>query len=657
MGFLLRRLKSRGEAVAAAFLVLLAGTGCRQGMPLVRHLTGAAENSGEGRAEGKVDPGAARWPASAALVIRGRVEFPGRQLLLTPGEAASQATITLFGEAGQALAVGLTDAGGNFSLDPGAGFAPAQGSTYVLDAYKGAASSGIGAEVARLRTRVSWTGSGWSSVSGTTVKLDALTTAVCIIQGLDPALRPSDVLFTVSGSTVTSSIGALARHWQAVANLVTDLLAVDQDPVARIRFEADRYFAVPDLARPLKLERFEDGTFAETALDAGGALQMAGPRPSPNDPISETAYFQCQGMNNDGAGVVVSDGRYLYVKAWSGYANVTADAHTWKRIGTGFGGTVRGQNYGKVGTPTPMTHSAAYWNGGIYQGASSTSLLRVDTTTGAQSTVNTAAVMIERSRGVPGRPTLLTSDGTYLYNLAYGINARNPDDNNGFTIQVLDPAAGFALRRQFSFDTQSFYTDGFFVDGTYVYPVEWTGRTARVRRYRLSDGFREAEWTFDQTYGGCDTGYTATAIDAIAGAYDPVNKVFWIGNLCNDKVHMLRGGPFLAGPSATSLPGVYTSPPLDTGSSAPHFGRLTWSATTPAGTLLALVVRSADTLADLGAAGWTGPGGPGTAYTASGGLLNPIHARQRYLQVRATLGTADPAATPRLRSVAVEVLP
>ncbi|HEY9899837.1 MAG TPA: hypothetical protein V6D00_11695 [Pantanalinema sp.] len=593
---------------------------------------------------------------SAAHLLIGTVTFPGRQTLVTGGAVIDRATVTLYDAANQAVAVGQTNAAGAFSLDPGTAFAPNAGSTYMLDCYKPLAAGGVGADVARLRTVVAWTGSGWNSVSGTNVVVDALTTTVCVIQGLQAgSLQPTDLLGTVGAGVVTSRKSAIADQWSAVNALVTDLLAKDQDPVARLACASGRYYVQPDATSVVKLERFDAGTFTDTAMDAGGALQLVGPKPDPSDPASEIAYFPVTNSGNDGVPMIVSDGTYLYTRTWSAsYANTSADAMKWKKFGTGYNGTTRGTYAATLGSATyAACTSAFYWNGGIYQPIGVASQFqRIDTTTGAQTAVNTTATTIERSRGIPGPPQLFTSDGTYVYNVAYGINARTTTDYNGFTVQVLNPATGFSLVRQFTMDTDSFYADGLFCDGTYLYPIEYQTGSPRIRRYRLSDGVREAEWTFPQSHpvGGSPYPFDAAANDPLAGTWDSVNKVFWIGNLSNDKIHLLRGGTYTSA-------GTYVSAPLDSLSGAPHYGRLSWSATMAAGTSLSFKVRSASTLADLASATWYGPTGTGDSYGASGTSLNAVHAKHRYLQVQASLASTNQDNSPKLQALSVEVLP
>ncbi|MNY08067.1 hypothetical protein D3C86_1409000 [compost metagenome] len=189
-------------------------------------------------------------------------------------------------------------------------------------------------------------------------------------------------------------------------------------------------------------------------------------------------------------------------------------------------------------------------------------------------------------------------------------------------------------------------------DGTYLYPIEWapSGTSARMRRYRLSDGARDAEWTFYQDR--IEGGYYPNHNNPLSGCWDPSNRVFWIGNLSNEKIHLLRGGNVI--PS-----GTWTSATLDANSATPHYGRLTWLAEpSSTGSRLSFQVRSAATTGALGAATWYGPTGTQDAYLTSGTPLNPVHAKHRYLQVRATLGaSSDLLMSPTLSRLSVEVLP
>jgi hypothetical protein len=269
--------------------------------------------------------------------------------------------------------------------------------------------------------------------------------------------------------------------------------------------------------------------------------------------------------------------------------------------------------------------------------------------TGTLTTIDLPTPLFNRDRGdlnVAGdRRYLITSDGTYVYNLSYGIGGT---PLNGYTVQVFDPSQGFRLVRHFTMNTTSFYPDGLLCDGTYLYPVEWGTPNARISRYRLFDGAHEATWIFTQN--GQFGAYNPSNNSPISGAWDPFNRVFWLGNVDNDKVHLMRGGTFIP-------TGTWQSAPLDTGAASPYFNRLTWKGELNGNNGIRFQVRSAASAAALGAATWYGPTSTTDAYTTSGMPLNPVHNKQRYLQIRTVLSSVDLNTSPTLSQLSVEVMP
>ena len=105
------------------------------------------------------------------------------------------------------------------------------------------------------------------------------------------------------------------------------------------------------------------------------------------------------------------------------------------------------------------------------------------------------------------------------------------------------------------------------------------------------------------------------------------------------------GGPELSvdwmrmGPHAPSA--TFTSRVLDAGQEV-NWQALTWSADTPAGTGVALSVRTGDTPTPDG--GWS-------AFAPVGGSGGSIGGNSRYLQYRAALSSSDPARSPTLSLV------
>ncbi|PYV08631.1 MAG: hypothetical protein DMG07_25275, partial [Acidobacteria bacterium] len=97
----------------------------------------------------------------------------------------------------------------------------------------------------------------------------------------------------------------------------------------------------------------------------------------------------------------------------------------------------------------------------------------------------------------------------------------------------------------------------------------------------------------------------------------------------------------------------YVSTPLE----APKetaFARLHWKAGTELGTGVKFQVRSAATRDGLEKAGWCGPDGAASFYTASGAKLVSVGREHRWLQYRAVLHSPDGGNSPFLTEVALE---
>lgn len=181
--------------------------------------------------------------------IIGRVEFPSERLTqATPAQVITQATISLIDQGGTTVGSGITDGSGNFTLNPGA-FSPPTGSTYVLEAVKGLQAQLPGANAPRFRTMLLWNGSAWLSITndsaGGPLVINALTTAVAIASGLDPAdvTRRETVgkVNSVAGAlnTGTNALGESLSYANitdpqilALRNDITNYLTADLDPVS-----------------------------------------------------------------------------------------------------------------------------------------------------------------------------------------------------------------------------------------------------------------------------------------------------------------------------------------------------------------------------------------------------------------------------------------
>ncbi len=598
----------------------------------------------------QVLPGAptARTPVTANAQseipsLRGHVQYPGdREIAATTGTIVSRATVSIMDAAGQTVAATLTDAAGNFTLSVNGAFTPTAGAYYTVEAIKGLVGNTSAGHAVRMRTLLQWTGTAWNSCTGgATIAISPTTTAVAIIKYAQAAVTFADTMGTVTGATVTSGNATLAANWQAVQNLVTDMLWRDVDPVGRIGFSAGVYSAVLDQVA-LVQPNLSVGTFANTSLMLDGSLQLTGslPRPKSNN---ETSFDT--GLAK--AGTVATDGTYLYLCPWT-------TPGVWSKVGTGFGGSTEGTVYTTYANRTTMFGpNAAFYGGYLYVPYYSNTLAveRLNTTSGATDSVAFPSPLIFRNTGLSGSggDIYLNTDGKYFYNGSYAISG---GVNNGYTVRIFDPANGFALVRQITGDgantplaNTSYYSDSMFVDGVYFYCMEWAGGggiAARMRRYRLSDGQLEAETTFSQDY---------PTDDPLTGAYDPVNNKFWFANYQTGVVHRTAGRSFPAS-------GTWISEPLDTGGASPVYGRLSFNGVAVDGQTVKLRLRTASDAAGLESAPWYGPTGRGDSYTVSGTPINAVH-RERWVQIQATLAPDSVTranTTPRLYGVTVEAI-
>ncbi|NCC50259.1 MAG: PKD domain-containing protein [Spartobacteria bacterium] len=285
----------------------------------------------------------------------------------------------------------------------------------------------------------------------------------------------------------------------------------------------------------MDLSQFEGG-YLKFKLKSSGplSLQLEGPQgtkgtvvlPQTHEGITQETNFVPTGCA--GAGVVASDGTYLYVKRWSTYPGPT----TFNIIGSGFGGTVAGQNYGAFNEASATGISATYCDDGyIYSSiyTDPTKLEQWDPLTGAKTLITIPGGLMRRDTGAAdaGGHHLITSDGEYIYNLAY---AANGGSYNVWTVRAYDPF-DWSIVNEFAVTTTTFYADGVVCDGESIYPIEWLQNNyARMCRIDLATHHVVDSWTINQG----DT-------RVINGQYDWVNDKIWLGSLQYSGVYMYSG--------------------------------------------------------------------------------------------------------------------
>ncbi len=293
------------------------------------------------------------------------------------------------------------------------------------------------------------------------------------------------------------------------------------------------------------------GTGENVVLSDDGSVGRTMSPPPIRFNAAETSFLS-EGVT--GTAVLCTDGTYLYVKRFYTPRDLYPGSDLFARIGTGFNGTVAGQNYGIV-TETPIQSISATFHsdGFIYsEHHTARSVLRISPVTGRIDTIEVPDRLLDLSRGLPfDDHALITSDGEFIYNVSAGINGVK---RSGWTVRVFDPANAWRVVRQFTVQPTEtgfgyLFTDGAIADGRFIYLIEFgTGLTHRVRVVDAQTGAFVEEFESDQAQ-----------TDILGGQFDWVNNVVWLGQL--------RGGM------------VYRYP----GQSLPEFGTLTSEPVGPAG--------------------------------------------------------------------------
>lgn len=183
-------------------------------------------------------PQAAVGARQDAVLLQGRVTFPGYGLLAVESDMTRQSAIALIDATGVTRAAGTTDASGRFTLYRSTTtFAPQTGDVFTLEAMR---RQDVGAEQRwlTLRTLIRRTADGWTSLSGPSVTVSLTTTAVCTLVANVPSLL-TEAWGSVSGTTAGDLPGYPAADIQAVATALAAQLADGHDPSPGMIYEGD----------------------------------------------------------------------------------------------------------------------------------------------------------------------------------------------------------------------------------------------------------------------------------------------------------------------------------------------------------------------------------------------------------------------------------
>ena len=292
---------------------------------------------------------------------------------------------------------------------------------------------------------------------------------------------------------------------------------------------------------------FEQGDKQDVSLLADDTIRRV-QEPPPTRFNEAEASFVADGVA--GVATLCTDGTYLYVNRFYSSQNLYPGRDVFERIGTGFQGTVAGQNYGVL-TEVPVRGiSATYHSDGfVYaEHQKAFSVIRISTATGNVDTVAVPDGLLDLQRGLTfDAHALITSDGTHIYNVSSGVNGIR---RAGWSVRVFDPADGWRLVRELRVDPTStgfgyLFTDGVIADGRFLYLIEFgTGLTHRVRVVDAQTGDFVEEFESDQA-----------TTDILGGQYDWVNNRIWLGQLNGPTIYQYPG---------RGLPefGTLTSPPI-----------------------------------------------------------------------------------------------
>ncbi len=290
---------------------------------------------------------------------------------------------------------------------------------------------------------------------------------------------------------------------------------------------------------------FAQGEAQDVALLEGVVRRVQTPPPIRFNTAESS--FSASGVL--GTATLCTDGTYLYVKRFYSSQDLYPGKDVFERIGTGFNGTVAGQNYGVLAEVSVDGISATYHSDGfVYaEHRQSHSVIRISTATGNVDTVAVPDGLLDLARGLTFNDhALITSDGTYIYNVSSGVNGVR---RAGWAVRVFDPSAGWQLVREFVVDPTStgfgyLFTDGIIADGRFLYLIEFgTGLTHRVRVVDAQTGAFVEEFESDQA-----------TTDILGGQYDWANNRIWLGQLNGPRIYQYLGRRLPDFGTLTSIP-------------------------------------------------------------------------------------------------------
>ena len=299
-----------------------------------------------------------------------------------------------------------------------------------------------------------------------------------------PVLTPSEGIV----SWVSANLDYAEYFWRAT---IFDEADTNFSSVRMFSIGEESGGGYLNIRKQLQVLEIEGVDYSDSTESLVMNIDLLPPRPS-NDKYVDSILVEIFPDAN-GLTTFTTDGTYFYHGHLPFYTQGASTAIY--KAGTGFNGTVKGQNYGKIPnldlyiTNTIFSHGDGY----LYAALDRVDqLLRIDPVTGDTLTINLSDSLLPSLDGLlDNNGFYLTSDGNYVYNVSAGYGAFR----NKYTLRTFDPANNWEKVGEdmhFSGSSDPGFC-GFIVVNEHLLTYESLDE-GRLRRHRMSDGTFEEEW-------------------------------------------------------------------------------------------------------------------------------------------------------------------
>jgi len=217
------------------------------------------------------------------------------------------------------------------------------------------------------------------------------------------------------------------------------------------------------------------------------------PRPTNNKFIEYLNFSLPPGLS--GVTTITTDGTYIYYSHIRYRSGVKSKIF---KLGTGFNGTIKGQDYGSISDIEVAIWDQMFYypdneGGHIYVATGKAySLLKIDPQNGDTSSVFIPEGMLNlHDSQVTDGAFYITSNGRYVYNIAY----KNELGEHKYTIRTFDPLNGWEKVGDDLIPEGESYPafTNFFVADSFFFPFE-RFQQGYMRRINLNNGAFEEQW-------------------------------------------------------------------------------------------------------------------------------------------------------------------